>query len=51
MSGERKRERRIKERAKISVKTPGTAGGPVGRDQRLAIKSRKNGSAFFLVKK
>ena len=29
--------------------TPGTAGGPGGRDQTLAIKSRKN--AFFFVKK
>ena len=32
--------------------TPGTAGGLVGRDRTLAVKSRKNRSkSFFFVKK
>ena len=33
--------------------TPGTAGGPGGRDQTMAVKSRKNArkSAFFRKKK
>ena len=32
--------------------TPGTAGGPGGRDRTLAVKSRKNAKKiFFLVKK
>ena len=32
--------------------TPGTAGGPGGRDRTLAVKSRKNArkSPFFLKK-
>ena len=30
------------ERKKGKENTPGTAGGPGGRDQTLAIKSRKN---------
>ena len=27
---------------KWSINTPGTAGGPGGRDRTLAVKSRKN---------
>ena len=36
-----------------SKNTPGTAGGPGGRDRTLAVKSRKNAkkSFFFLKKK
>ena len=32
-----------------SFNTPGTAGGPGGRDRTLAVKNRKNArkSAFF----
>ena len=34
------------------MNTPGTRGGPGGRDQTLAVKRRKNArkSVFFLVK-
>ena len=33
--------------------TPGTAGGPGGRDRTLAVKSRKNGRKYvcFVIKK
>ena len=32
--------------------TPGTVGGPGGRDRTLAVKSGKNGQkSFFFVKK
>ena len=43
------RKERKREREKI---TPGTAGGPGGRDRTLAIKSRKNAqkSVFFRKK-
>ena len=39
-------------KAKDGENTPGTAGGPGGRDRTLAVKSRKNArkSAFFLKK-
>ena len=37
----------------ILCNTPGSAGGPGGRDRTLAVKSRKKGrkSVFFFVKK
>ena len=34
------------------INTPGTAGGPGGRDQTLAVRSRKTDEkSFFFVKK
>ena len=38
---------------KYWVNTPGTAGGPGGRDRTLAVKSRKNVRkfSFFLLNK
>ena len=37
---------------KIKINTPGTAGGPGGRDRALAIKSPKNAQkSVFFVKK
>ena len=38
-----------KRRKKIEKDTPGTGGGPGGRDRTLAVKSRKNArkSVFF----
>ena len=43
----------IGEIIKIPRNTPGTAGGPGGRDRMLAVKRRKNSrkSVFFFVKK
>ena len=39
-------------RTKKNKYTPGTAGGPGGRDRPLAVKSRKNArkSVFFAAK-
>ena len=39
--------------SKIFTNTPGTAGGPGGRDRTLAVKSRKTAEnhSFFFVKK
>ena len=43
---------RLKTEAKTKLNTPGTAGGPGGRDRTLAVKSRKMSekSPFFLEK-
>ena len=42
----------MQETIKFNGNTPGTAGGPCGRDQTLAVKSRKNArKSVFFVKK
>ena len=35
----------------MKMNTPGTAGGPGGRDRTMAVKSRKNVTFFSLKKK
>ena len=44
--------RKSTEKMQNMYNTPGTAGGPGGRDQTLAVRSRKNArkSAFFCKK-
>ena len=39
-----------KERPKVGDNTPGTAGGPGGRDQVEKLKKRPKKSAFFRTK-
>ena len=43
---------RMAHASRLGQNTPGTAGGPGGRDRRLAVKSRKTSekSPFFLKK-
>ena len=42
----------VGQKQKTEKNTPGTAGGPGGRDQMLVVKSKKNArkSAFFIKK-
>ena len=44
---------RMSSAVKSFVNTPGTAGGPGGRDRMLAVKSLNSnvGNQFFFVKK
>ena len=50
--GQKQKTEKKEERLNDGENTPGTAGGPGGRDRKLALKSRKTQkkSAFFRKK-